>query len=247
MSAKNYFSHTSLDGSSMRDRIERQGYGWSSIGENIAAGYRTAESVVTGWMNSPGHRANILNCRFTEIGVGFHNNYWTQNFGTPRGGGGTPTTATTVPTTASTTVPTTPDSDPTTTTTDPGGNDARSFEQQVITLTNEHRRQAGCADLANNDRLHAAALAHSVDMATRNYFSHTGLDGSRPSDRVERQGYSWSMVAENIAAGQRTPEIVVTAWMNSPGHRANIVNCELTEIGVGFHDFHWTQNFARPR
>ncbi len=84
MATKDYFSHTSLDGSSMSDRIDRQGYAWRRLAENIAAGYPSPEAVVEGWMNSPGHRANILNCDLTEIGVGHYQRYWTQNFGTPR-------------------------------------------------------------------------------------------------------------------------------------------------------------------
>ena len=100
--------------------------------------------------------------------------------------------------------------------------------------------------MTNNDKLHAAALGHSVDMAENDYFSHTSRDGSSMVDRIERQGYNWRSVAENIAAGYRTPASVVDGWMNSSGHRANIMNCDLTEIGVGFHDYYWTQNFGRP-
>jgi len=116
----------------------------------------------------------------------------------------------------------------------------------VIRLTNAERAGGGCGPLVNNGKLHAAALGHSVDMAEKDYFSHTSQDGSSMTDRIERQGYSWRSLAENIAAGYRTPASVVDGWMNSSGHRANIMNCNLTEIGVGFHDFHWTQNFGKP-
>jgi uncharacterized protein YkwD len=136
---------------------------------------------------------------------------------------------------------------PAPTTAPSGSGDARSLERQVLDLTNAERRKAGCPDLAGNAKLHAAALAHSTDMATQGYFSHTGADGSSMSDRVEREGYAWRALAENIAAGYRTPQAVVTGWMNSSGHRANILNCGLTEIGVGFHDYHWTQDFGTPR
>ncbi|MPY58588.1 CAP domain-containing protein [Streptomyces spongiae] len=79
-------SHTGSDGSSFTDRYERVGYSWSTGGENIAAGYTTPESVMAGWMASSGHKANILNCAFEEIGVGLaqSGNYWTQDFGTAR-------------------------------------------------------------------------------------------------------------------------------------------------------------------
>ncbi|MES4892406.1 CAP domain-containing protein [Streptomyces sp. NPDC096012] len=86
MAAHQNMSHTGSDGSAPGDRITRAGYTWSSYGENVAYGYATAEQVMAGWMSSPGHRANILNCSFKEIGVGLAqpNSYWTQDFGTPR-------------------------------------------------------------------------------------------------------------------------------------------------------------------
>ncbi|GAA2633335.1 CAP domain-containing protein [Streptomyces vastus] len=76
-------SHTGSDGSSMSDRLARVGYSFRSAGENVAAGYGTPESVMAGWMSSSGHKANILNCGFKELGVGLAQpgNYWTQDFG----------------------------------------------------------------------------------------------------------------------------------------------------------------------
>ncbi|MFJ9559004.1 CAP domain-containing protein [Streptomyces fuscichromogenes] len=79
-------SHTGSDGSSPGDRITGAGYAWSAYGENVAYGYATPEQVMAGWMASPGHKANILNCAFKEIGVGFAQpgDYWTQDFATAR-------------------------------------------------------------------------------------------------------------------------------------------------------------------
>ncbi|MDX6311098.1 MAG: hypothetical protein QOF44_562 [Streptomyces sp.] len=79
-------SHNGSDGSSPGTRITRAGYTWSTYGENVAYGYATPESVMAGWMSSPGHKANILNCAFKEIGVGHAQpgDYWTQDFGTAR-------------------------------------------------------------------------------------------------------------------------------------------------------------------
>jgi uncharacterized protein YkwD len=79
-------SHTGSDGSSPGDRITGAGYTWSTYGENVAYGYATPESVMAGWMSSPGHKDNILNCAFKEIGVGVAQpgNYWTQDFGAAR-------------------------------------------------------------------------------------------------------------------------------------------------------------------
>ncbi|GGW41838.1 hypothetical protein GCM10010503_17600 [Streptomyces lucensis JCM 4490] len=86
MAAHQNMSHTGSDGSMPGDRITRAGYVWSSYGENVAYGYATADQVMAGWMASPGHRENILNCAFKEIGVGLAqpNSYWTQDFGTAR-------------------------------------------------------------------------------------------------------------------------------------------------------------------
>ncbi|MFI9648379.1 CAP domain-containing protein [Streptomyces sp. NPDC052040] len=84
MAAHRNMSHTGSDGSSPGDRITRAGYDWSSYGENVAYGYATPEQVMEGWMASPGHRENILNCSFKQIGVGLAqpDSYWTQDFGT---------------------------------------------------------------------------------------------------------------------------------------------------------------------
>ncbi|MFE3644580.1 CAP domain-containing protein [Streptomyces sp. NPDC059169] len=86
MAAHKNMSHTGSDGSDPGDRITRAGYSWSTYGENVAYGYSTPESVMQGWMTSPGHKANILNCSFKEIGVGLAQpgSYWTQDFGTAR-------------------------------------------------------------------------------------------------------------------------------------------------------------------
>jgi uncharacterized protein YkwD len=85
-------------------------------------------------------------------------------------------------------------------------------------------------------------------MAARDFFDHTNPDGDGPGERVTASGYRWSTYGENIAKGQQTPEAVMTSWMNSPGHRANILNCAFEEIGVGIHDGgggpYWTQNFG---
>ncbi|MFJ8542734.1 CAP domain-containing protein [Streptomyces sp. NPDC093586] len=86
MAAGRTMSHTGSDGSSPADRITSAGYDWRSYGENVAYGYETPEKVMAGWMSSPGHRENILNCGFKEIGVGLAQpgSYWTQDFGTAR-------------------------------------------------------------------------------------------------------------------------------------------------------------------
>lgn len=117
---------------------------------------------------------------------------------------------------------------------------------QVIELTNAERTRAGCRPLVRDDRLTAAAQRHAEDMATHGYFSHTGRDGRRSAERIRDAGYP-RPGGENIARGQETPERVVAAWMASKPHRANILNCELRAIGVGYDTRgpHWVQNFGR--
>jgi uncharacterized protein YkwD len=111
-----------------------------------------------------------------------------------------------------------------------------SIEQQVLELTNEQRQQNGCATaLVLSPQLSAAASAHSQDMALHDLFSHSGSDGSTMVSRITATGYSYSQLAENVAAGRATAEDVVSDWMNSPGHRANILNCGLREVGIGYY------------
>jgi uncharacterized protein YkwD len=126
-----------------------------------------------------------------------------------------------------------------------------SYEAQVVTLVNQQRSAAGCAALTVDSRLTAAARGHSQDMAQRNYFDHNTPEGVTPWTRITNAGYHFSTAAENIAEGQPTPAAVMDAWMNSPGHRANILNCALRNIGVGLaynarHTPYWTQDFATP-
>ncbi|MBW4661024.1 MAG: CAP domain-containing protein [Drouetiella hepatica Uher 2000/2452] len=134
---------------------------------------------------------------------------------------------------------------------------SNDFVQRVVDLTNAQRAQAGLPALKLNAKLSAAAYAHSRDMALNDFFNHMGSDRSKAADRVSAQGYSYLNVGENIAAGYATPEAVVAGWMNSPGHRANILYSKVKEIGVGFYflandsgqtpyQYYWTQDFATP-
>ncbi|MFE1314691.1 sigma-70 family RNA polymerase sigma factor [Streptomyces sp. NPDC058755] len=119
---------------------------------------------------------------------------------------------------------------------------------QVVALVNKERAAAGCGPLTENAQLEKAAQAHSDDMAARNFFDHTNPDGADPGQRITAAGYRWSTYGENIAKGQQTPQSVMDSWMNSPGHRANILNCSFKEIGVGVHKGSggpwWTQDFG---
>jgi uncharacterized protein YkwD len=161
------------------------------------------------------------------------------------------TSQTTTSPATSTTTQITP---PPTTTTAPAGPIHSATEQAVLDLVNAERAKVGCPALVANATLAQVARAHSQDMAAHNYFDHNGLDGSTPFTRMTAAGYRYSAAAENIAAGYATPQDVMTGWMNSAGHRANILNCGLTQIGVGYaslsssaYGSYWTQDFGTPR
>jgi uncharacterized protein YkwD len=117
-----------------------------------------------------------------------------------------------------------------------------SFAEQV----NAHRGSVGCPQLVWNPAVAAVAQEHSADMVDRDFFSHTNPDGASPFDRLTEAGIVYSGAAENIAYGYATAEAVLAAWLGSPGHRANIENCALTEHGVGLDGTHWTHLFIRP-
>jgi uncharacterized protein YkwD len=132
-----------------------------------------------------------------------------------------------------------------------------SFIDEVVQLTNQFRQDNGLDPLGFDPQLATAAQTHSQNMAIQDFFSHTGLEGSNIGDRVDATGYDFFTAGENIAAGYSTPEIVVDGWINSEGHRANLLNPDFTEIGVGYFflendtgssnfNHYWTQVFAAP-
>ncbi|MER5554798.1 sigma-70 family RNA polymerase sigma factor [Streptomyces sp. NPDC002793] len=130
----------------------------------------------------------------------------------------------------------------------PKTSSAPSVAEEVIALVNNERAEEGCGAVSGNGLLAKAASRHSADMAARDYFSHTSQDGTDPGARITAAGYRWSTYGENIAKGQPTAAAVMDSWMNSSGHRANILNCAFKEIGIGRVDSPggpvWTQNFA---
>ncbi|NUR84764.1 MAG: CAP domain-containing protein [Nonomuraea sp.] len=128
----------------------------------------------------------------------------------------------------------------------PGGAGS-GVEDEVVKLTNKARAGKGCDPLVHDPKLRAAAREHSQDMAAKGYFDHTSKNGDSPGDRIRAAGFApVSTWGENIAMGQRTAADVVRGWLNSPGHRANIMNCAFTHIGVGYAKQGpiWTQVFA---
>ena len=165
--------------------------------------------------------------------------------------GATPTITRPPATTPTATTPPPASPRPTTPPPPPASGNA-ALEAEVLTIVNTERAKAGCPAVTADDRLTTAARAHSADMAARNYFSHTTPEGVEFATRITDAGYRWSGAGENIAKGQRTPQAVMTAWMNSAGHKANILNCGFKNLGVGVAAdasgaLVWTQDFASPR
>ena len=121
----------------------------------------------------------------------------------------------------------------------------RAYEQEVVRLVNAQRAQNGLKPLAENWELSRVARYKSADMASRRYFSHESPTYGSPYQMMRSFGISFRSAGENIAYGQRTPAAVVGAWMNSSGHRANILSSSYTQIGVGYHEAgnYWTQMF----
>ncbi|MGF7033673.1 putative YkwD family protein [Paenibacillus mucilaginosus] len=146
------------------------------------------------------------------------------------------------------------------------GDEAR-FTSEVLRLVNQERTSRGLRPLValirtirlgrfgriRTDQLSGIARVKAADMRDRNYFSHTSPTLGTPGEMLTRYGVNWTAYGENIAAGQTTPQAVMTGWMNSPGHRANILNPNFTHLGVGYvpgvtgsqYRHYWVQLFVR--
>ncbi len=120
-----------------------------------------------------------------------------------------------------------------------------SFEKDVVRLVNEIRKQNGLSELTYDWQLSRVARIKSEDMRDNKYFSHTSPIYGTPFQMIKNFGITYRSAGENIARGQTTPQKVVDAWMNSSGHRANILNSSYTHIGVGYaqNGHYWTQMF----
>ena len=126
-----------------------------------------------------------------------------------------------------------------------------AYEQQVVDLVNKERAAAGLPALKVNLKLSQVAEKKAEDLRDNKYFSHNSPVYGSPFDMMKQFGISYKTAGENIAKGQKTPEAVMNAWMNSSGHRANILNSNFTEIGVGYvtdsnGTTYWVQHFIKP-
>ncbi|TDH68169.1 hypothetical protein CCR75_008962 [Bremia lactucae] len=125
---------------------------------------------------------------------------------------------------------------------------------EMLASINAYRSQNGRASLTIDSRLMSAAYVHSQDQASQCKMSHDGSDGSKSSDRISAQGYEWSVVAENVAAGQPDVASVMTSWWNSEGHRMNILKDDVVNVGFALSlsstckefNTYWTQEFGAP-
>jgi len=133
-------------------------------------------------------------------------------------------------------------------TTAPTLTENNKLEKEVVALVNQERAKLGLAPLKDNSDLSNVARTKSEDMVANNYFSHTSPTYGSPFDMMKKFGITYNAAGENIAMGQPTAASVMTAWMNSPGHKANILSANYTEIGVGVAKnadgtIYWTQEF----
>ncbi|HUE75351.1 MAG TPA: CAP domain-containing protein, partial [Chloroflexota bacterium] len=125
-------------------------------------------------------------------------------------------------------------------------------EDQVIDIVNRVRTERGLTTVTSSPQLTTAAHRYATYMASAGFFSHTGLDGSTMESRIEAAGYTgWTFIAENLAAGQSSSGEVVDAWLNSSGHRENIMSPHVREMGVAYvyrsdspYGHYWVQLFG---
>ncbi|MEL6776143.1 MAG: CAP domain-containing protein [Cyanobacteria bacterium J06597_16] len=130
-----------------------------------------------------------------------------------------------------------------------------SFFSELLTLTNQARQAAGVGNLRFSYQLGQSAQGYAEDLATQNFFSHTGKDNSTLKDRISAVGYKYARAGENLAAGQSSAQTAFQDWMNSEGHRKNILQPDFMEVGFGLFDTtgssdygrYWVQHFGKPQ
>jgi uncharacterized YkwD family protein len=118
-----------------------------------------------------------------------------------------------------------------------------SFANQVVSLVNQERAKANMKPLTSDGSLTAMALDKAKDMYNKHYFDHTSPTFGSPFDMMKSYGIRFTYAGENIAMGQKTPQDVMTAWMNSAGHRQNILSPNFTKIGAAYYNGEWVQEF----
>jgi uncharacterized YkwD family protein len=122
--------------------------------------------------------------------------------------------------------------------------DSSQFAQQVLDIVNQERTKAGLSPLTMDGNLTKVAMAKAQDMYNNNYFDHQSPTYGSPFDMMNKFGITYNTAGENIAKGQTSPTEVMNQWMNSPGHRANILNSSFTNIGIAYYNSEWVQEFT---
>ena len=122
--------------------------------------------------------------------------------------------------------------------------DNSDFEQQVLDLVNQERAKTGLSSLNRDEELSNVAMVKAQDMYNNHYFDHNSPTHGSPFDMMKEFGITYNTAGENIAKGQTTPTQVMKEWMNSPGHKANILNNSYTHIGIAYYNNTWVQEFT---
>ncbi|OAB31243.1 hypothetical protein PMSD_18800 [Paenibacillus macquariensis subsp. defensor] len=125
-----------------------------------------------------------------------------------------------------------------------GKKDSSQFAEQVLDLVNKERSKAGLGSLSMSEELSKMAMVKAQDMYNNNYFDHNSPTHGSPFDMMKEFGITYNSAGENIAKGQTTPTQVMNEWMNSPGHKANILNSSYTHIGISYYNKEWVQEFT---
>ncbi|MFI8874090.1 CAP domain-containing protein [Streptomyces sp. NPDC055243] len=220
MAARSALGSQDADGTSLYQRVVAGGYAYLAIGEHLVSGPRTPADFVEYCLSGEQSRRTVHSRAYTQVGVGHTTD--------ARSGD--------VYWTALWATPFTP-------------RGLAEWAAAVLRLTNAERTAQGLRPLSPDPHLTVAAQGHSADMVARAFYSHTSPDGGEPWHRASAAGSTHRAIGENIACGQRTPAEVVDGWMNSPGHRANILKPSFTHLGVGFAGggsagTYWTQLFG---
>ena len=222
MARREKMSHEGSDGSSPADRVKKAGYRYVRTAENVAVEYSTVERAMRGWMESPPHRKNVLG-DYAEMGAAVARDFDGQPYWCVEFG---------------TPVPPKPDLS------------AKTAESQLIEALNAERTKAGRPKVKANRILAQAAQRHADNLAKQDKVVAKDDDGLSALDRVEKAGYRYRRLAEEIASGVDTPEGVVKAWLERPTDRENALG-EFSDVGVGYaiaksDRTYWCVVFGRP-
>ncbi len=219
----------------MRDRLQKAGYHAYEWTENLTQSGADPEGLLSYWKRrNPSTFQDLMRADYRDIGFGL-----SRLDGTP----------------LYSFLFAVPQSDyfarETSALRDPG-----AVHEEMLARVNAHRKKAGLKALRLNSVLAKAAQGHAEDMLARGYFAHESPSGTTVRERSRKAGYDWAAIGENIAFGQTTVEEVVETWMDSPGHRKNILSPNYTEMGIGLamgkgpdgkHQILWAQNLGAPR